>query len=128
MYSFVNVQNLCTLKFYSFISFTTKNLTRYEPYCDINRVDHDKVVVTSKGGLFGWLVSSFEIKDDEIESKRGLDAVMYLYVTKYLFFIVLGYGFYGWCILFPVHATASGVGLTGTAMLSELNTITIFIY
>lgn len=69
---------LMLLFFLLFVFFRKRSKPVYEPYSDIQRVDHNKVVVSSRTGLFGWLISSFEIKDDEIESKRGLDAVMYL--------------------------------------------------
>lgn len=85
-----------------FILFRKRVKPVYEPFSDNNRVEHDKIVVTSSFGLFGWLTSALQITDKEIELKRGLDSIVYLNVTKYLFFIVLGYGLYGWCILFPV--------------------------
>ena len=60
-----------------------------------------------KGGILGWLTSCYSITEEEIQSKRGLDVLMYLKVTKYLFFIILSYSFYGCVILIPVHIYAS---------------------
>ena len=48
--------------------------------------------------LFGWLKSAWAISDTEIELKRGPHSILYLTVLKVLFFIMLGYGLYGWLI------------------------------
>jgi hypothetical protein len=67
-------------------------------------------------GLFGWAVGALAVSDEELERKRGLDFVAYMLTLKCLFWITVGYAFFGFIILVPVHATAGG-GLTGISLI-----------
>jgi hypothetical protein len=67
-------------------------------------------------GLFGWAVGALAVSDEELERKRGLDFVAYMLTLKCLFWITVGYAFFGFVILVPVHATAGG-GLTGISLI-----------
>ena len=65
---------------------------------------------------WGWFFSAMSYSREDILEKRGLDAVMYLEVIKYMFLVTSAYCLYGYIILVPIHATAGG-GLTGTAII-----------
>jgi hypothetical protein len=73
-------------------------------------------VIPPRDGVIGWAAGALSVSDDELEDKRGLDFVAYLLTLKYLFWICIGYIFYGFVILVPVHATAGG-GLTGISLI-----------
>ena len=72
-----------------------------------------------RGGLIGWISSAYNLTEESINQERGLDALMYLKVTKYLFVASIIYCFYG-CILIPVHITG-GNDLDGIGMLGISN-------
>ncbi len=67
-------------------------------------------------GVLGWVQGTLAVSDEELERRRGLDFAAYLLTLKYLFWISLGYVFFGFVILVPVHATAGG-GLTGISLI-----------
>jgi RNA recognition motif-containing protein len=70
--------------------------------------------------LFGWIKSTWNVTNDDIGNKRGPHVLMYLNFLKYMFFISLGYGLYGWTVLFITHSLSGGQ-LKGMAMLGMGN-------
>ena len=108
-----------------FLIFRKRNKHIYEPLSfqektDVNKRHNTSALQECESGIFGWIKSVWKFTDKDIEQRRGLQAVMYLKVTQYLFFAMCAYGIYGFIILFPVHITAGG-GLTGTGMLTMGN-------
>lgn len=92
----------------------------YEPMSMADRAGLGMNVMPPVPGLFGWFRSMWRVSDREIALKRGLDALLYLKLLKYLFFVTLAFGAYGWSVLFALHALG-GQTLSGTAMLSMGN-------
>ena len=108
-----------------FLMFRKRNKHIYEPLTfqeksDVNKRHNSSAIPECEPGIFGWIKSVWKYTDKDVEQHRGLQAVMYLKVTQYLFFTMCAYGIYGFAILFPVHITAGG-GLTGTGMLTMGN-------
>ena len=82
--------------FLLFLFFRKKIKEIYEPYLLESG--------SPNGGLAGLIKTVYRVTDEEIQTERGLDVLMYLKVTKYLFYIVLAYSFYGCLVLLPVHS------------------------
>lgn len=106
----------------------------YEPNTIYRDSDHSELEQKSlfespRGGLIGWILSTYVVTDEIIYKERGLDALMYLKVTKYLFYVSVIYCFYGCMILIPVHAfggsNLNGIGGIG---LSNLRHGSSFLY
>lgn len=91
----------------------------YEPMCDRNKAG-DAAVARPPGGILGPFIAMFKISDEELEKKRGLDALMYLTFLKYLFWICASFTVYGFAVLAPVHWYAS-TSLSGLARLTMGN-------
>ena len=71
-----------------FLFFKKRVKAVYEPLS--NELKYDNLSIQSPNcGIFGWLKSSWQVTDMEIETKRGPHSVMYLNILKYLFFIII---------------------------------------
>lgn len=68
----------------------------------------------------GWIKAALNVTDEEIEEKRGGDALMYLVVMKTLFFVCLAQAVFSCVFVAPAHAIAGG-NATGIAMFSLAN-------